>query len=74
MRLFMFKSGSCALRAFTQELDPRVLPSQHGPWYPTGVIREDAQPPHNFSRDAIEKAIADRGFQLFRLKPAAGPG
>ncbi len=71
MRLFMFKSESGALRAFTADRDTRLLPSQHGPWYPTGVVREDAQPPHNLKREAIEKAIADQGFQLFRLKKSA---
>ena len=68
MRLFIFKSESGALCAFAGDEDPRVLPSHHGPWYPIGVVRADAAPPHNFKRDAIEKAIADQGFQLFRLK------
>lgn len=68
VRLFIFKSESGALRAFTGELDTRVLPSHHGPWHPVGVVGPDAEPPHNFKRDAIERAIADRGFQLFRLK------
>jgi hypothetical protein len=33
------------------------------------VIRPDKQPPHNFSRSAIEKAINEQGFQLWRVKP-----
>ena len=45
------------------------LPQKHGPWHATGVIRPDKQPPHNFSRSAIEKAINEQGFQLWRVKP-----
>ena len=68
MRLFIFKSESGALCAFAGDSDSRVLPSHHGPWHAIGVVRPDAEPPYNFKRDAIEKAIAERGFQLFRLK------
>jgi hypothetical protein len=68
VRLFIFKSESNKLQAFAGDSDPRVLPSHHGPWYPIGVVRPEADPPYNFKRDAIEKAIADQGFQLFRLK------
>jgi hypothetical protein len=34
----------------------------------TGTISPDNDPPHNFSRDAIEKAIDAEGFQLWRLR------
>lgn len=68
MRLFIFKSESGALCAFTAELDTRLLPSRHGPWHPIGVVGPEVAPPHNFPRDIIEQAIADRGFQLFRIK------
>jgi hypothetical protein len=37
------------------------------PWSVTGVVRGDRAPPHNLSREAIEKAVADEGFQLWRL-------
>jgi hypothetical protein len=33
----------------------------------TGVVTEGRAPPHNLSREAIEKAIAFEGFQLWRL-------
>ena len=38
-----------------------------------GYYRDDKDPPHSFSRASIEKAIAETGFQLWRLKqtPAA---
>ena len=68
MRIFIFKSESGALCAFAGDSDTRVLPTQHGPWHPVGVVRADADPPYNFKRTAIEAAIANQGFQLFRLK------
>jgi hypothetical protein len=43
------------------------LPENHGPWTATGAIGPDNAPPHNFSRDAIEKAIGGAGFQLWRV-------
>lgn len=68
MRIFIFKSQSGALCAFSGDADTRVLPTHHGPWHPIGVVRPEADPPYNFKRAAIETAIADHGFQLFRLK------
>jgi hypothetical protein len=48
-----------------------VLPAadgaKHRPWTATGIISPDKSPPHDFSRDAIEKAIKAEGFQLWRL-------
>ena len=41
MRLFIFKSESGALSAFAGDSDARVLPTQHGPWHPIGVVRPD---------------------------------
>jgi hypothetical protein len=68
VRIFIFKSESGALCAFSGDADSRVLPSHHGPWHPIGVVRPDADPPYNFTRATIETAIADQGYQLFRLK------
>lgn len=68
MRIFIFKSNSGSLSAFTADSDARVLPVQHGPWHAVGVVRPEADPPHNFKRAAVEQAIAAHGFQLFRLK------
>jgi hypothetical protein len=68
MRLFMFRSeGRPGLHAFTTDTAGHKLPSRHGPWTAIGMIREDKQPPHNMSRDAIEKGISDQGFQLYRI-------
>jgi len=32
------------------------------------VIRPDKDPPHNLSRDVIDKGIASAGYQLYRTK------
>ena len=68
MRFFIFKSETRkGLRAFAGDPAGSKLPENHGPWSITGVVTEDRAPPHNLSREAIEKAIADEGFQLWRL-------
>jgi hypothetical protein len=70
MRIFIFKSdANSGLRAFAGDSAGSKLPQQHGPWHATGVIRPDTDPPHNLPRAAIEKAIAQQGFQLWRVKP-----
>jgi hypothetical protein len=69
MRLFMFKSeGHRGLRALAGDPGGQQLPSRHGPWTAVGVVREDKQPPHNMSREVIEKSITEQGFQLYRIK------
>jgi hypothetical protein len=69
MRIFILKSeAQRGLGAFAGDSDVRPLPSKFGPWHAVGVITPEKAPPYNFSRDAIEKAIASQGFQLFRLK------
>jgi hypothetical protein len=71
MRLFMFKSeGNRALHAFAPDPGGEQLPARHGPWTAVGVVREDKDPPYRMSRKAIEKSIADQGFQLYRMKKA----
>ena len=72
MRIYMFKSETTkGLRAFASDLAGSKLPANHGPWSVTGVVREDRAPPHNLPREAIEQAIADEGFQLWRLSKKA---
>ena len=72
MRIYIFKSASNSeLCAFAGGPDTRQLPTKFGPWHAVGVVRPDKAPPYNLSRDAIEKAIAGPGFQLFRLKKKA---
>jgi hypothetical protein len=68
MRIFIFKSeASPELRAFGGDLAGTQLPSQFKPWRVVGAVAPGSAPPHKFSRDAIETAIKDQGFQLFRL-------
>ncbi|HJS06498.1 MAG TPA: hypothetical protein VJ809_02535 [Pirellulales bacterium] len=73
MRIFIFKSelggGLCA---FAADSDTRILPPRHGPWHAVGVVRADANPPYNLKRDVIEQAIANHGYQLFRVKKDSG--
>jgi hypothetical protein len=70
MRLYIFKSDAKReLRAFAGDVAGSKLPGQFGPWEAIGVVSSDRDPPHNLPRDEIERAIADCGFQLWRLKP-----
>jgi len=72
MRIYIFKSESRKeLRAFAGDLIGDKLPKNHGPWTSTGVIGPNKAPPHNLSRDMIEKAINAEGFQLWRLQKKA---
>jgi hypothetical protein len=68
MRIFIFKSeASPDLRAFGGDLAGTRLPAQFKPWHVTGAIAPDRDPPYKLSRDAIETAIKNHGFQLWRL-------
>lgn len=67
MRIFVFKSeANPHLRAFAGDLAGNQLPKQFGPWSATGAIAPDRNPPHNLSREVIEAAIKEQGFQLWR--------
>jgi hypothetical protein len=75
MRLFIFKSEANAdLRAFAADAEGSKLPSQFRPWHAVGVVRPDRDPPHGLPRAAIEKAIDEQGFQLWRTKSKAASG
>jgi hypothetical protein len=68
MRIFIFKSEAKPdLRAFGGDLTGSQLPKQFRPWRAIGAIAPDGDPPHELSRDAIEAAIKDQGFQLWRM-------
>jgi hypothetical protein len=67
MRIFIFKSDvSPRLRAFGGDLVGSQLPKQFSPWHVIGAIAPDRQPPYRLSRQVIETAINDCGFQLWR--------
>jgi len=69
MRIFIFKSeANPGLGAFSGDLAGLQLPSQFKPWRAVGAVAPDRDPPYKFSRNAIEAAINECGFQLFRLK------
>ena len=69
MNIFIFKSESNReLRAFSSDKGGLNLPAKFRPWHAVGVVKPDAAPPTNLSRDVIEKSIADSGFQLYKIK------
>lgn len=68
MRIFIFKSEvSPELRAFGGDLAGMSLPSQFKPWRAVGAIAPGGDPPHDLSREVIETAIKERGYQLWRM-------
>ncbi|HET9904784.1 MAG TPA: hypothetical protein VFQ27_13900 [Xanthobacteraceae bacterium] len=72
MRLFMFKSEAKPdLQAFAGDPSGSALPKQFAPWVATGVVAEGRSPPHGMSRQHIEDAIAEHGFQMWRMKKSA---
>jgi len=74
MRLFIFKSESNdTLRAFADDLIGSRLPAQFKPWTAIGAVAADGAMPYTFERGAIEQAITDQGFQLWRFKAVAKP-
>ena len=69
MRIYMFKSElQKGLHAFAADLTGSRLPAQFQPWHATGVIAPGKDPPHQLSRNTIEKAIEAHGFQLWRKR------
>jgi hypothetical protein len=72
MRLYIFKSdANNELRAFAGDITGSRLPERFRPWHAVGAVGPGKAPPHNLSRDDIEKAIGVQGFQLWRMKPGA---
>ena len=69
MRIYTFTSKSKEnLRAFTNDMSGSNLPQQFAPWRANGPVAADEKFPFRLSRDDIEKAIDESGFQLWRLK------
>jgi hypothetical protein len=74
MRLFIFKSGvNDTLRAFAGDLLGGSLPQQFKPWTAIGAIAAGADMPYRLDRAAVESAITQHGFQLWRYKPVSRP-
>lgn len=75
MRLFIFKSDvSPGLRAFGDDPGGGKLPDRFKPWRAIGVVAADRDPPYSLSRDVIETAISDCGYQLWRMSKKDGDG
>jgi hypothetical protein len=69
IRIFVFKSETNKeLHAFAGDLAGYKLPSQFKPWHATGAIAPDREFPYNLSRAAVETAIKDHGYQMWRVK------
>ena len=73
MLIYMFTSdASPNLHAFAGDPAGSKLPENHAPWIAAGLLKSGEHPPYRFSRAKIEAAIKISGFQLWRLKSAAG--
>ncbi len=69
MRTFIFRSEPRPdLRAFGGDLVGSRLPKQFSPWHAIGAVAPDRDPAHKLSRDVIETANKDQGFQLSRIE------
>ncbi|MFY9840163.1 MAG: hypothetical protein WAK55_27580 [Xanthobacteraceae bacterium] len=69
MRIFIFKSEtSPELRAFGGDLAGTRLPIQFKPWHAVGSIAPEGEFPYKLSRELIETAINDCGYQLWRMR------
>jgi len=72
MRIYIFKSESKSeLQAFAGDVAGSRLPEHHGPCTVTGIIGPTSPPPHKISRETIEQAIGNQGFQLWRMAKKA---
>lgn len=69
MRIYIFKSEkSNHLGAFAGDRSGAPLPDSHGPWRVTDIIGPAQDLPYKLSRKLIEQAIAEKGYQLWRMK------
>ena len=73
--IYQFTSTSIELGAFTRDRSAQNLPAKYGPWDFVATIDSYQRFPFGFSRKAVETEIANRGYQLWRMKPErAGRG
>lgn len=69
--IYQFASESPgSLFAFAGDRDGARLPKRHGPWKPAGTIHSFQAIPHHLDRAAIEQAIDEHGYQMWRFKKA----
>jgi hypothetical protein len=75
MRIFIFKSDTSPdLRAFGGDLAGTRLPIQFRPWHAVGSIAPEGEFPYKLSRESIETAISDCGYQLWRMRKKSKTG
>ena len=69
--IFKFEStASNGLHAFAGDRAGSMLPERHGPWKQKGTVRPQDAIPHRLDRGAIETAIDEHGYQMWRIKKA----
>jgi hypothetical protein len=71
MRVIYKFASTNGLYAFAGDRAGSRLPKRHGPWKSTGNIQPLEEIPHGFDRGAIEAAIDEHGFQMWRIKKKA---
>ena len=72
--IYTFKSETRAtLRAFAGDYDGSKLPEKFGPCSVTGQTTAGVALPHRIGRPEVERAIAEEGYQLWRLKDDPPP-
>ncbi len=68
MRLYFQIRDGPELRAFGGDLAGSRLPVQFRPWHAIGSIAPEGEFPYKLSRESIETAINDSGYQLWRMR------
>lgn len=69
--IYQFASEAASqLFAFAGDRDGASLPKRHGPWKPTGAIHSSQAIPYRLDRAAIERAIDEHGYQMWRFRKA----
>jgi hypothetical protein len=72
MIIYRFASNVLpGLFAFAGDKDGKKLPPKYAPWDRTGRIQQHEDLPYKIDRGSIEHAIADQGYQLWRMKKPA---
>ena len=74
MVIYVFESvGREGLCAFAGDRTGSSLPARHGPWKQLANISRREGLPHALDRKVVEEAIAEHGFQMWRVKKASSP-
>jgi hypothetical protein len=72
MIIYRFASNVLpGLFAFAGDRNGTKLPPKYAPWDRTGRILDSQDLPYKIDRGSIEQAIAEQGYQLWRMKKPA---